>query len=207
MTDCCSSLDTQQLQARQKRVLLIVLAINLVTCVMMVAAFVMSGASSLLSGMLDNLGDALTYAISFMVVGSSTTTKAKVALLKGILISASALAVAFQIIWRLLHMDTPVVEVMSAAAILNLMANGTCLLLLTPMRGDDVNMSSVWECSRNDVYEGLAVIAAAVAVWLYASGWPDVIIAAALLVLFARSAQRVLRQAWHDLNTAKPATV
>lgn len=33
--------------------------------------------------------------------------------------------------------------------------------LLTPYRRPDVNMASVWECSRNDAYEGVTVIVAA----------------------------------------------
>jgi Co/Zn/Cd efflux system component len=74
--------------------------------------------------------------------------------------------------------------------------------LLYPYRNSDVNMSSVWECSRNDVMEGVAVIAATLAVWVFASGWPDLLIAIALLVLFLRSAARVLKSAWRELYPA-----
>ena len=69
------------------------------------------------------------------------------------------------------------------AAILNLAANAFCLYLLTPLKDQDVNMSSVWECSRNDVFEGTAVIATAFVVWLFDSGWPDVIVAIGLVLL------------------------
>jgi Co/Zn/Cd efflux system component len=55
---------------------------------------------------------------------------------------------------------------MGAAAFLNLIANLVCLRLLTSYREGDVNMSSAWECSRNDVFEGLAVLGAAAAVWM-----------------------------------------
>jgi Co/Zn/Cd efflux system component len=53
------------------------------------------------------------------------------------------------------------------------------------------------------VFEGIAVIAAAVGVWALGSGWPDVLIACALLALFLRSATRVLRRASREL--AAPA--
>lgn len=72
--------------------------------------------------------------------------------------------------------------------------------LLTPRRNDDVNMASVWECSRNDIFDGVAVIVAAVAVWLFESGWPDLLIAAGLVVLFLRSALRVVRNALEELG-------
>jgi Co/Zn/Cd efflux system component len=197
---CCQApVDASVLQARQRRVLATVLAINAATFIMMIVAATMSGSSTLLSGALDNFGDALTYALSFAVVGSTIAAKAKVALFKGTLIMGAAVAVAIQISWRLFHMETPVFEMMGIAAIANLAANAGCLALLHPYRHDDVNMSSVWECSRNDVFEGSAVIAAALFVWLFDSGWPDLLIALALLIMFIRSALRVLLSAWHDL--------
>ena len=63
-------------------------------------------------------------------------------------------------------------------------------------------MTSVWECSRNDVVEGFAVISATLAVWIFDSGWPDILVAIALLALFSRSAARVLTGAWRELYPA-----
>ena len=196
---CCGgTVDIRALEARQRRVLLIVLAINIATFVMMLSAAIYSGSSSLLSGSLDNLGDALTYLLSIAVIGASTRAKAKVALLKGLLILGAAMAVAVQVGWRLAHPEVPIFEAIGIAALLNLAFNGICLWLLTPYRHGDVNMASAWECSRNDVFEGFAVLLAAVGVWLFDAGWPDLLIAAGLLVMFLRSAWRVLRSAWRS---------
>jgi Co/Zn/Cd efflux system component len=201
MSDSCcqGTVDTSAFQARQRRILASVLVINAATFFMMIFAATISGSSSLLSGALDNLGDALTYALSFAVVGAANSVKAKVALFKGLLIMGAAVAVAIQIGWRLFHMETPIFEMMSVAATINLAANAVCLALLYPYRNSDVNMSSVWECSRNDVFEGFAVIAAALFVWLFDSGWPDIFVALALLIMFLRSASRVLLGAWRAL--------
>jgi len=203
MTDSCcgAELELSALRTQQKRVLVWVLIINVVTFLMMVGGALVSGSSSLLSGTLDNLGDALTYAVSLAVVGASCAAKARVALLKGIFISGAAIAVGAQIIWRVLHPETPLVEPMGVVAILNLGANSLCLWLLSPHRESDINMNSVWECSRNDVVEGFAVIGAALAVWLFDSGWPDILVAIALLAMFSRSAVRVLTGAWRELKT------
>ena len=204
MTDsCCNDdLELSALEKRQKRVLVAVLAINVATFLMMVGGALVSGSSSLLSGTLDNFGDAITYALSLAVVGASAAAKARVALLKGVLISCAAIAVAAQIGWHIVHPETPLVEPMGLVAILNLGANSLCLWLLSPHRKSDVNMESVWECSRNDVFEGFAVIGAALAVWLFDSGWPDILVAIALLALFSRSAIRVLTRAWRELSPA-----
>ena len=201
MSDSCcqSQIDAGALESRQRRVLVLVLVINAVTFLMMVTAASLSGSSSLLSGALDNFGDALTYALSLAVIGAARKAKARVALFKGLLIFGAALAVAVQIGWRISNVETPVFETMGIAALLNLGANLLCLRLLYPYRNGDVNMTSVWECSRNDVAEGFAVIAATLAVWVFGSGWPDILIAIALLVLFLRSASRVLRSAWREL--------
>ncbi len=189
---CTSTLELGGLQTRQRRVLGWVFGINVVTFGVMVAGSMLSGSSALLSGALDNLGDALTYALSFAVVGASTRAKARVAVVKGLLILGAALAVAVQIGWRLTDLQAPVASTMSAAAVVNLVANLVCLRLLTPYRDGDVNMSSSFECSRNDVIEGVAVIGAAGAVWLFASPWPDLLVAVVLLAIFLRSASRVL---------------
>jgi Co/Zn/Cd efflux system component len=183
-------------------VLLSVLAINAATFLMMVVASLLSGSSALLSGTLDNFGDALTYGLSFAVVGASATAKARVAFFKGFMILCAALAVALQIGWRVLNPEVPAAETMGAAAALNLLANLVCLRLLTPFKSGDLNMASAWECSRNDVIEGVAVIFTAGAVWLLGSRWPDVIVAIALLALFLRSAMRVLGAAWRALQAA-----
>jgi len=112
---------------------------------------------------------------------SANRAKARVALFKGGLILLAALAVMAQIAYRLLfNPAVPVFEVMGLFSAVGLAANLTCLLLLWRHRHEDVNMSSVWECSRNDIASNLSVFAAAGAVWLTGSGWPDLVVASAL---------------------------
>jgi Co/Zn/Cd efflux system component len=209
MGECCScgkTLDVAAMQARHRRVLWIVLLINLATFLMMVGASWYSHSSALLSGALDNLGDAATYLLSLLVVGAGVAAKARVALFKGALILAAAVAVAVQIGWRLAHPQVPLFESMGLAALLNLAANGFCLWLLTPYRNDDVNLASAWECARNDIFEGISVVLAAALVALFGAGWPDLLVAVALLVVFLRSALRVLRIAMVELRASRVAS-
>ena len=204
---CCGrGPDVAQLEARQRRVLTIVMLVNLGSCAMMLAAARYSGSSALLSGMLDNLGDALTYLLSLMVIGASLRAKASVAMFKGLLIFGAAIGVAAQIIWRLRNPGIPMFEAMGLAALANLGLNGLCLWLLTPYRHGDINMASAWECSRNDILEGCAVFAAALGVWAFGGGWPDLAVAIVLLLLFLRSALRVLRAAWAGLKVPDAGT-
>ncbi|MGV7201712.1 cation diffusion facilitator family transporter [Xanthomonas euvesicatoria] len=210
MSDACcgcgKTLDVAAMQARQRRVLWWVLTINTGSFALMLAGALHSGAASLLSGSLDNLGDALTYALSLAVVGASLTAKARVALLKAGMILLAALAVAAEIGWKLAHPQLPLFQSMGGVAALNFAANLVCLRLLWPYRSGDINLASAWACSRNDVYEGVAVLAASAAVWAFGSGWPDLLIAGVLLLLFLRSAWQVARGAWAELRrVAAPA--
>ena len=200
---CCRPIDTAALEGAQRRVLRIVLAINVGTFAMMLGAAAYGRSSALLSGALDNLGDALTYALSLAVVGASLPAKGRIALVKGLLILLAAVAVALQILWRLREPTLPMAEAIGAAATLNLIANVVCLRLLTPYRHGDVNLASAWECSRNDLFDGVAALVAAVGVWAFDAAWPDLAIAAVLLVLFLRSAGRVLRSGWQAHRSSR----
>lgn len=205
--DCCDH-DTEALAAlrgRQRRLLVTVLAINVALFVAMVAGAWLSRSSALLSQSLDNLGDSLTYALSLWAVGLGLRAKARVALFKAALIFGSALAVAAQIAYRLAEPAVPLFATMGGFGLLNMAGNGVCLWLLARHRHDDVNMASVYECSRNDVGEGVAVVAAAAGVWAFGAGWPDLVVAAALLAMFLRSAWRVLGAARRGLASAQEA--
>ena len=127
MADCCEgNLNFEALEAEQRRVLLRVMLINFITFFGMITASWLSHSSALLSGTIDNLGDALTYALSLMVISATSLAIARVALFKGVLIGLAALMVAVQIIWRFQNPEVPVVQTMTIAAILNLFANSFC---------------------------------------------------------------------------------
>lgn len=194
--DCCDPImDLSQTHAKQRRVLKIVLALNVATFAMVVTGSIVSKSSSLLSGGLDNFGDALTYALSLAVVGASVAAQSRVALVKGSLIALAAVVVASQIVWRLVNPATPIFETMGIIAAINLAVNAASLWLITPYRDGDINMASAWECSRNDIYEGTAVLLTAGLVYVFDAGWPDLVVATILLALFARSARRVVKEA------------
>ncbi len=203
MSGCCQqdcSLD--RLRERQRGTLLIVLGINAVMFFVIGAAALYGNTTALLADSLDNLGDALTYGLSFYAVSGSVSVKAKVALFKGGLILLAALVVAAQVVYKLFVPGVPVFEIMGAFSLLGLAANSLCLLVLWRHRKEDVNMSSVWECSRNDIASNLSVFVAAGAVWFTNAGWPDTVVAAGLVWLLMRSAIRVISSAMAELRAA-----
>lgn len=203
MSGCCDTdCSLAALRERQRGTLLTVLGINAVMFLVIVAAALYGRSTALLADSLDNLGDALTYALSLYAVSRDNVIKARVALFKGGLILLAALAVLGQIVYRIFVPGVPLFEIMGGFSLLGLAANSLCLYLLWRHRGDDVNMSSVWECSRNDIVANLSVFVAAGAVWLTGSGWPDLAIALGLVVFLLRSSLRVLGAARAELRAA-----
>lgn len=204
MASCCdNNCAVEALQERQRGTLIKVLWINAVMFIVIVSAAFYGKSTALLSDGLDNLGDALTYGLSLLVVAKGRAKKAQVALFKGGLIFLAACLVIGQIISRLVSPVLPLYEVMSIFSLAGLVANGLCLYLLWRHRHEDINMSSVFECSRNDIATNLSVILAAIGVWFFNSGLPDIIIATLLAVLLLNSSARVIKGALSEIALSK----
>ena len=196
MGSCCdNNCAVDALHDRQRSTLIKVLLINAIMFISIAVAAFYGKSTALLSDSLDNLGDALTYSLSLFAVSKGPVIKARVALFKGGLIFIAASFVMAQIIHRLVNPVLPSYEIMSIFSIAGLVANGLCLFLLWRHRDEDINMSSVFECSRNDIASNVSVILAAAGVWMFNSGLPDIIIATLLVVLLLRSSARVIRGA------------
>ena len=207
MGSCCeNSCAVDALHNRQRGTLIKVLWINAIMFIAIAVAAFYGKSTSLLSDSLDNLGDALTYGLSLFAVSKGPVIKARVALFKGGLIFIAASLVVVQIIHRLVSPVLPSYEVMGIFSAAGLVANGVCLFLLWRHRDEDINMSSVFECSRNDIASNLSVILAAIGVWLFNSGIPDIIIAILLAALLLKSSARVIKGALSELAQSNKST-
>ncbi len=205
MKDCCENKSgaIEALRERQSTTLRIVLGINAVMFVVVLLAGIVAGSAALLSDALDNLGDALTYGLSLYAVARGAHAKARVALFKGGLMFTAGLIVLGQVVYRFLVPGVPVFEVMGAISLVALAANAACLGLLWKHRHEDINMSSVWACSRNDIASNVAVFIAATGVWLTHAQWPDLVVGLALACLFLASATGVIRGAIAELRPGR----
>lgn len=203
MGNCCGDgCSVDVLHQRQRGILIIVLSINALMFFIIFTAALYGKSTALLADSLDNLGDAVTYGISLYAVYKGDITKAKVALFKGILIFFAACAVLVQLIYKIFVSTVPLFEVMGTFSIIGLIANTLCLYLLWRHRNEDINMSSVWECSRNDIVSNVSVFLAAGAVWITGSKWPDILVALGLVWFLLRSALRVILGARAALRSA-----
>ncbi|NER83777.1 MAG: cation transporter [Leptolyngbya sp. SIO1D8] len=199
---CCQHKEVAlvKLKQQQAKVLWIVLAINLAMFVVEFGAGLRADSLSLTGDSLDMLGDALVYSTSLYVIHRSTKAQAGAALLKGMIMFGFAIAVFARAIYQFVTEAAPTAEIMGVVGLLALVANLICLLLLTRHRQDNLNMSSVWLCSRNDIIANTSVLAAAGLVLLTQSPIPDLLVGLLLTVVFARSAGTVLSQSWRAIT-------
>lgn len=204
MSSCCNdkSCEIEALRTRQSQTLKIVLGINALMFVVELIAGLLSGSVSLVSDSLDMLGDALVYGFSLYVVARGARMKAIAALLKGGIMAAFGLFVLGMAIYKIIVPQVPGFETIGVIGLLALAANATCLFLLWRHREEDINMRSVWLCSRNDIIANVSVLLAAAGVWITHSGWPDIVVGLALAALFLKSAASVLTDARVELKNA-----
>ncbi len=201
---CCedSACAVGQLQARQSRTLKWVLLINSVMFGVEFGAGLAAGSAALMADSLDMLGDALVYALSLYAVTRGPRWKAGAALAKGVVMAAFGVFVLGQVAYRMFSAVPPEAATMGAVGLLALAANLVCLRLLTRHRDEDINMRSVWLCSRNDIVANVSVLAAAGLVAVLHQAWPDWLVGLGIAALFLYSARRVLGQARRELRAA-----
>jgi len=192
---CTGNVRFEGLDPSYKRVLWIVIALNASMFLVEMGGGVLAGSQALQADALDFLGDTLTYGMSLAVIGKSLQVRATAAMIKGVSLALMGLWVFGSTVWHTFVLGVPRAEVMGLIGFLALVTNLASVLLLMRYKDGDANVRSVWLCSRNDAIGNVAVMIAALGVWGTATGWPDIIVAAILALLFLQSATKILRQA------------
>lgn len=200
---CCDADDALvALRDRQRTVLWLVLGINAALFVVEFGVGWWARSTALLADSLDMLGDAFVYAFSLWVLHRGSRWRARAALSKGVVQLVFGLVVLTQAVWRAADGTPPVADAMALMGVVALAGNTCAFALLWRHRSDDINMTSTWLCSRNDLISNAAVLVAAAAVWQFDSVWPDVIVGVAIAVLFLRTAREVIGDARRELAVA-----
>lgn len=191
------------LRQKQRSVLLVVLGVNATMFLVEVVVGLVTHSNSVLADSLDMFGDAVVYASSLYVLGRGRLWQARMAALKGAIMVAFGLAVLGDAVAKVLGARLPAAEGMGVVGVLALAANLYCLYVLTRHRDDDLNMKSVWLCSRNDIAANVGLLLAAAGVAISRSRWPDIVVGLGVAGLFLSSSLSVLRAAIGELRHAR----
>ena len=201
-TSCCEdkSCEITAMRESHARVLWIVLAINALMFLVEGWSGLLAHSTSLLADALDMLGDALVYGFSLIVLARSARWQAGAALAKGAFMLAFGAGVLGEAFYKAVHPVMPNVETMGVIGGIALVANLICFLLLYRHRTDNLNMSSTWLCSRNDLIANVGVLFAAASSYRLVSRWPDIVVGVIIASLFLSSALKVLSQATREVR-------
>lgn len=185
-----------------RRVLWIVMGVNLAMFIVEMIAGFSAGSVSLQADSLDFLSDTVNYGISLLVAGMALRNRARAAFGKGVTMGLFGIWVLASSVWKGFDGAPPEAVTMGVVGVAALAANALCFALLSAYRSGDSNMRSVWLCSRNDLIGNCAVLASAIGVARTGSAWPDVLVAGIMAVLALQGAAVVVRQARSELAGA-----
>ena len=134
MSDDCCTVGEHDATGPFRRVLYVVLAINIGMFVIEIASGLLSGSASLQADALDFLKDSITYAITLMVLGHSMRWRASAAMVKGIAMAGFGGYVLGMTAYKTMFLSLPDAAVMSAVGVAALIANVVSAVLLYKFR-------------------------------------------------------------------------
>lgn len=202
-TDCGCTGDVERAEhdAAYRRALWIVVALNVGFGVAEMFGGFLANSQALKADSLDFLGDGSITFIGLLALSWAASTRVRVALVQGIFLGALGLWVIGMAAWRALNAVLPEAELMGGIGLAALAVNVTAAVVLSRFRErQGAHARAIWLFSRNDALANVAVIIAAGFVLWLNSGWPDILVAAGIAVLFLHSAWQIIRQAQDDLR-------
>lgn len=200
----CGCSDINNDGQEQKKTLITLLAINFIMFLVEAAAGIVAQSAGLLADSIDMLADAMVYGIALYAVGRSASAKITAAHISGIFQVMLAVVVAVDVVRRFVVGSEPQSVIMMAVGGLALIANVSCLLLLSRHRQGEVHMRASWIFSANDVLANLGIITSGALVALLGSRWPDLLIGAVIVMLIARGGFRILRESTDERKQLQP---
>ena len=193
-------------ERRQRRVLLLVFALNAALFLGLGVAGWLADSSALLANALDNASDAAVYLISFLAVGRALLWKTRAARASGIMLLIFAAGVLLDVRRRAVMGAEPVGWTMMGMAVIAAVVNLLCLELIRRQRSDDVNMKAAETFSFNDfASNGGILVAGGLVLWLDQS-WPDLLVGLVVAGIAVKGGMEILRDAaGADIEKSEPA--
>lgn len=188
-------MNTPEVERRQRRILLLVFALNALLFVGLGIAGWMADSSALLANALDNASDAVVYLISFLAVGRALIWKTGAARASGIMLLVFAGGLLLDVLRRTVMGTEPVGWTMMSMAVVAAVVNLVCLELIRRQSSDDVNMKAAETFSFNDfASNGGILVAGGLVLWLDQS-WPDLLVGLIVAAIAVKGGIEILRDA------------
>lgn len=190
-----STVTSADVQARERRVLLVVLALNVLLVVVLAIAGVLGDSSGLIANALDNASDSVVYAISLFAVGRGARWKARAARVSGVLLLVLAAGVLADAWRRFTSGEAPVGALMMGMGVASAALNLLCVRLLRRIETDDVNIRAATTFSANDAVSNVGILVAGALVAWTGRMWPDLVVGVAVALVALWGGIEILRDA------------
>ncbi|MDZ4105897.1 MAG: cation transporter [Nitrosomonas sp.] len=179
--------------AAQARTLRLLLGINAFMFVIELTTGLIAQSTGLIADSLDMFADAAVYGLALYAVGRAASMKSRAAHLAGWLQLLLAVGALTEVARRFVYGSEPESILMIGMGVIALIANVSCLLLISGKREDGVHMKASYIFSANDVVANLGVIVAGALVMFTASPYPDLVIGTIIGVIVLNGARRILQ--------------
>jgi len=188
--------------ARQRRILWIVLGLNVAIAVGFFGTGAFGDSSALIANGLDNTSDAFVYALSLFAMSRSDRWKRIAATVSGSLLILFAIGILFDAGRRFLEGSDPLGPIMIVMAIIAAVVNLACVILLRRIQDPDVNVRAANTFSLNDFVANLGILVAGGLVAWLGSNWPDLVVGVAVAAVAAWGGVEILRDAHGEHHKA-----
>lgn len=188
--------------AQQRRILWIVLILNVAIALGFFGTGAFGDSSALIANGLDNTSDAFVYALSLFAMSRSGRWKRGAANVSGGLLILFAIGILFDAGRRFLEGSDPLGPVMIVMALVAAAVNLACVLLLRRIRNPDVNVRAANTFSLNDFVANLGILVAGGLVAWLGGNWPDLVVGVAVAAIAAWGGVEILRDAHGEHHKA-----
>jgi Co/Zn/Cd efflux system component len=164
------------------------------------------GSVSLFADSIDFLEDASVNLLILVALGWSVRKRARV----GMLLAATLMAPGLATLWTAWEkFNTPIAPdptLLSLTGLGALVVNLSCAFMLARYRAHSGSLTkAAFLSARNDAVANIAIIAAGgVTAFLWASGWPDMIVGLGIAAMNADAAREVWQAARDEHKSAEP---
>lgn len=177
---------------KQAKVLKLLLGINALLFFIEFISGIIAASTGLIADSLDMFADAAVYGIALYAVGKVARYQVKAAHFAGWIQLLLAVIVIVDVIRRFMFGSEPESTLMIVIGLFALIANVTCLYLISGHREDGAHMKASWIFSANDVVVNMGVIFAGVLVAWTGSAYPDLIIGILVSLFVLNGARKIL---------------
>lgn len=189
-----SELEIFSQEKGQRKLLWMVLGINLLFFIIEMTTGLISDSMGLVADSLDMLADSIVYGVSLIAVGGTVVKKKKIARLAGYFQIALAVIGFSEVLRRFFGKETmPDFETMIVVSIFALIANALSLYLLQKGKSREAHIKASMIFTSNDIIINTGVILAGLLVNYLDSSKPDLIIGAIVFIIVIQGALRILR--------------